>query len=168
MDRYKVAIVDDDELSLDNLVFGLQKFENFHLEGTARNGVSGKKLIAKVRPDLLFLDVELPDMRGMDLLDSIRESLTWGMKVVFYTAYDKYMMSAIRQSAFDYLLKPFEDKDLELIISRFMERIELERKAAFFPAALWCLLRQMTCGHYGLPKLDISGIALNGNSGRRC
>ena len=43
MDRYKVAIVDDDELSLDNLVFGLQKFENFHLEGTARNGVSGKK-----------------------------------------------------------------------------------------------------------------------------
>ena len=46
------------------------------------------------------------------------------------------MMSAIRQSAFDYLLKPFEDKDLELIISRFMERIELERKAAFFPAAL--------------------------------
>ena len=102
MDRYKVAIVDDDELSLDNLVFGLQKFENFHLEGTARNGVSGKKLIAKVRPDLLFLDVELPDMRGMDLLDSIRESLTWGMKVVFYKAYDKYMMSAIRQSAFDY------------------------------------------------------------------
>ena len=47
MDRYKVAIVDDDELSLDNLVFGLQKFENFHLEGTARNGVSGKKLIKK-------------------------------------------------------------------------------------------------------------------------
>ena len=97
MDRYKVAIVDDDELSLDNLVFGLQKFENFHLEGTARNGVSGKKLIAKVRPDLLFLDVELPDMRGMDLLDSIRESLTWGMKVVFYTAYDKYIRSMRKQ-----------------------------------------------------------------------
>lgn len=52
MDRYKVAIVDDDELSLDNLVFGLQKFENFHLEGTARNGVSGKKLIADQRKNL--------------------------------------------------------------------------------------------------------------------
>ena len=62
MDRYKVAIVDDDELSLDNLAFGLQKFEDFHVEGTARNGASGKKLIAKVHPDLLFLDVELPDM----------------------------------------------------------------------------------------------------------
>lgn len=136
MDRYKVAIVDDDELSLDNLAFGLQKFEDFHVEGTARNGTSGKKLIAKVHPDLLFLDVELPDMRGMDLLDSIRESLTWDMKVVFYTAYDKYMVSAIRQSAFDYLLKPFEEEELELIISRFMKRIELERKAVSFPSAL--------------------------------
>lgn len=136
MDRYKVAIVDDDELSLDNLAFGLQKFEDFHVEGTARNGASGKKLIAKVHPDLLFLDVELPDMRGMDLLDSIRESLTWEMKVVFYTAYDKYMVSAIRQSAFDYLLKPFEEEELELIISRFMKRIELERKAVSFPSAL--------------------------------
>lgn len=136
MDRYKVAIVDDDELSLDNLAFGLQKFEDFHVEGTARNGASGKKLIAKVHPDLLFLDVELPDMRGMDLLDSIRESLTWDMKVVFYTAYDKYMVSAIRQSAFDYLLKPFEEEELELIIFRFMKRIELERKAVSFPSVL--------------------------------
>ena len=47
MDRYKVAIVDDDELSLDNLVFGLQKFENFHLEGTARNGVSEEETDSK-------------------------------------------------------------------------------------------------------------------------
>lgn len=136
MDTYKVAIVDDDELSLDNLVFGLQKFEMFRLEGTARNGASGKKMIAKVHPDLLFLDIELPDMRGMELLDSIRESITWGMKVVFYSAYDKYMISAIRQSAFDYLLKPFEEDELKLILSRFMERIELERKAAFYPAVL--------------------------------
>lgn len=136
MDRFKVAIVDDDELSLDNLKFGLQKYDILHLEGTARNGASGKKLIAKVHPDLLFLDVELPDMRGMDLLDSIRESLSWNMKVVFYTAYNKYMMSAIRQSAFDYLLKPFEEEDLELIISRFVERIELERKVVSLPGGL--------------------------------
>lgn len=135
MDKYKVVIVDDDELSLDNLVFALQKFDKFHLEGTARNGASGKKMIAKVHPDLLFLDVELPDMRGMELLDSIRDALSWDMKVVFYTAYDKYMISAIRQSAFDYLLKPFEENELGLILSRFQERIELERKAAYYPAA---------------------------------
>lgn len=134
MGRYKVVIIDDDELSLDNLTFGLQKFEVLRLEGTARNGASGKKLITKVHPDLLFLDIELPDMRGMELLDSIRESLTWNMKVVFYTAYVKYMISAIRQSAFDYLLKPFEEEELRYIISRFAERVDLERQTASFPA----------------------------------
>lgn len=136
MNRYKVAIVDDDELSLDNLVFGLQKFEMFQLEGTARNGSSGKKMIAKVRPDLLFLDVELPDMKGMELLDSIRESLTWDMKVVFYTAYGKYMVSAIRQSAFDYLLKPFGEEELKLILYRFIESEKQERKPVFNPSAV--------------------------------
>ena len=67
----------------------------------------GKKLIAKVQPDLLFLDVELPDMTGMELLQEIRDSVSWNMRIVFYTAYDKYMIQAIREAAFDYLLKPF-------------------------------------------------------------
>ena len=130
------VITDDEPMARKGLKSYVEKVDFLTLTGICEDAMQLNTLLKKEQPDLLFLDVELPDMRGMDLLDSIRESLTWGMKVVFYTAYDKYMMSAIRQSAFDYLLKPFEDKDLELIISRFMERIELERKAAFFPAAL--------------------------------
>ena len=57
-------------------------------------------------------------------------------RVIFTTAFGQYAVDSYKVNAVDYLLKPFEDKDLELIISRFMERIELERKAAFFPAAL--------------------------------
>ena len=60
MDNYKVVIVDDDEVSLENLSFELRKDARFSLEGTARNGSKGKKLITKVQPDLLFLDVEMP------------------------------------------------------------------------------------------------------------
>ena len=98
MDKYKVAIVDDDEVALENLSFELGKDARFFLKGTARNGKQGKKLIAKVQPDLLFLDVELPDMTGMELLQEIRDSVSWNMRIVFYTAYDKYMIQAIREA----------------------------------------------------------------------
>lgn len=122
MEKYKVVVVDDDEVSLENLSFSLKKDERFSLEGIAKNGKQGKKIIAKVQPALLFLDVEMPDTTGMDLLREIRDSITWDMKVVFYTAYDKYMIQAIRESAFDYLLKPFEEQDLKDILTRFIEQ----------------------------------------------
>ena len=112
MDKYKVVIVDDDDVALENLSFELWKDARFSLEGTVRNGRKGKKLIMKVQPDLLFLDVEMPDMTGLELLQEIRDYVSWNMRVVFYTAYDKYMIQAIREAAFDYLLKPF---DLSLI-----------------------------------------------------
>ena len=113
MYTYKVIIVDDDELAAENLAFELKTRPEFSVEGVARNARSAKKLIGKVQPELLFLDVEMPDMTGMELLQDIRDNIVWNMRVVFYTAYDKYMIQAIRESAFDYLLKPFLHQELE-------------------------------------------------------
>ncbi len=123
MDKYKVVIIDDDEFSLENLTFGLEKDERFSLEGVARNGKQGKKLVAKVQPDLLFLDVELPDMTGMQFLQEMRDGQSHLPYVVFYTAYDKYMIQAIRESAFDYLLKPYDEEELKGILERFVVRM---------------------------------------------
>lgn len=128
MERFRVVIVDDDDVSLENLDFSLRKDARFLVEGVARNGKQGKKVITKVRPDLLFLDVEMPDMTGMELLQDIRDSISWNMKVVFYTAYDKYMIQAIRESAFDYLLKPFEEQDLQDILERFVRQKEADSR----------------------------------------
>ena len=128
MDKYKVVIVGDDEDSLENLSFELRKDARFSLEGTARNGKQGKKLIAKIQPDLLFLDVEMSDMTGMELLQEMRDCVAWNMRVVFYTAYDKYMIQAIREAAFDYLLKPFEEQDLKDILVRFVKQVEVRRR----------------------------------------
>ena len=100
MNKYKVIIVDDDDVALENLTFELSKDVRFSLEKTARNGKQAKKVITKVQPDLLFLDVEMPDMTGMELLKDIRDDVSWNMRVVFYTAYDKYMIQAIGESAF--------------------------------------------------------------------
>ena len=65
MDKlYRVVIIDDDEFSADNLCLELKKYNRLSIDGMARNGVNGRKLLEKVHPDLLFLDVELPDMKG--------------------------------------------------------------------------------------------------------
>jgi len=67
MDRlYKILIIDDDEYSADNLCLELKRYGQLMVEGIARNGSNGKKMIDKLRPDILFLDVELPDMKEMD------------------------------------------------------------------------------------------------------
>ena len=129
MDKYKVIIVDDDDVALESLSFELGKDARFSLEKTARNGKQGKKAILKTRPDLLFLDVEMPDITGMELLQEIRDDISWNMRVVFYTAYDKYMIQAIRESAFDYLLKPFEEQELKDILARLVEQAEAGQKA---------------------------------------
>ena len=93
MDKlYRVVIIDDDEFSADNLCLELKKYNRLSIDGMARNGVNGRKLLEKVHPDLLFLDVELPDMKGMELLEQIRGAITCNMQIVFYTAYSKAHM----------------------------------------------------------------------------
>lgn len=129
--QYRVVIIDDDEYSADNLCLELKKYNRLSVVGIARNGFNGRKLLDKVRPDLLFLDVELPDMKGMELLDQIKGTITWDMQIVFYTAYDKYMIYAIREAAFDYLLKPVDGKELEVIVSRFMKKVAEEASVPF-------------------------------------
>jgi two-component system LytT family response regulator len=62
--------------------------------------------------------VELPDGAGFDLLELVRERVNWQMRVVFYTAYEKYWLQAIRAGGFDYLLKPFTDEELAVIARR--------------------------------------------------
>ena len=88
--EYKIVIIDDDELAVDNLSFELKAFSNFRIEGSAKNAAGGRKLIFKTMPDLVFLDVELPDMQGSELLHLIRNEITWNMQIIFYTAYNKF------------------------------------------------------------------------------
>lgn len=116
---YKVVIVDDDRTAIDALRRELEPYREFEVKGIAGTGAKGRKMIMDVHPDLLFLDVELPDILGLNLLSEMRDEVLWDMKVVFYTSYDKYLLQALRESAFDFLLKPFEAEDLKVIIDRY-------------------------------------------------
>ena len=98
-EKYKVVIVDDERTAIDALRRELEPYREFEVKGIAGNGAKGKKMIMELHPDLLFLDVELPDTLGLNLLSEIREDILWDMKVVFYTSYDKYLLQALRESA---------------------------------------------------------------------
>ena len=65
---YRTVIIDDEESAIDNLCFELQRYSYISVEGKAKTGTLGLKIIERVRPDLVFLDVELPDMLGMDVV----------------------------------------------------------------------------------------------------
>ena len=121
--KYKVVIVDDERSAIDTLRQELESYREFEVRGVAGNGAKGKRMIMELRPDLLFLDVELPDILGLNLLSELRNEILWDMKVVFYTSYDKYLLQALRESAFDFLLKPFEAEDLKVIIERYRKTV---------------------------------------------
>lgn len=134
--KYKVVIIDDERSAVESLIRGLSSYPEFEIKGTASNGVKGRKMVMEQRPDLLFLDVELPDLLGFRLLSEMRDEVMWDMKVVFYTAYNKYLLQVLRESAFDCLLKPFEAEDLEIVIERYRKTLETTKPLQSFTSSV--------------------------------
>lgn len=122
-------IVDDTQAAIDNLVDKLQKYPDVSVVATAGTGEEGLDMIMRHKPDLLFLDVELPDMTGIEFLSQFNDLAEWPCHVVIYTAYTDYMLPAFRNKAFDFLLKPVDDKELDTVISRFYEERDSEKAA---------------------------------------
>lgn len=116
-------IIDDMHSAIDNLVSKLKKYPDINLVGTAMRGEEGLDLIEKQKPELIFLDIKLPDMTGLEILEYMREMPNYYCYVVVYTAYNDYMLPAFRNRAYDFLLKPIDDKELDTIMRRFYNDI---------------------------------------------
>ena len=114
-------IVDDNREAIEVLWRMLEQNYSVEVVGTAGDAETAADKITKTEPDLIFLDVELPTMSGLEFSTLIRNEVKPETKVVFYTAYDKYMLQAIRRQAFDYLLKPPTEQDLGQIMTRYYE-----------------------------------------------
>lgn len=121
-----VIIVDDEPTSIEVLKKDLQQYPDIEVISTTSSAEKAKKLILKYRPELLFMDVEMPEMTGFELIESIQDEISPETRVVFYTAYDKYLLDALRASAFDYLLKPYLPEDLEKLMERVKKSVSEE------------------------------------------
>ncbi len=119
MDKFKTVIVDDEVKALDGLKVLLKNFEEIELCAACENGIEAIESIEKHKPDLLFLDIQMPEINGFEVLNSIPEEIM--PVVIFTTAYDRYALKAFEMHAVDYLLKPFSNE-------RFYESLNHAKK----------------------------------------
>jgi len=113
--KWKALIVDDEELARKLLREMLSGHDEIEVVGECANGMEAVKAAAEHKPDLLFLDVQMPKLTGFDVLELIDRGR---VAVIFVTAYDQYAMKAFDVHAVDYLLKPFSRERFEAALDR--------------------------------------------------
>jgi two-component system LytT family response regulator len=123
-EKINTAIIDDDEGFLFSLKEHLTFYPEIELKGFATKYKQARKVLENDQLDLVFLDVEMPVKNGFELLHETRLAGNTNFQVVFYTAYDKYLINALRESAFDYLLKPLKHDELTRIVERYKKQNE--------------------------------------------
>lgn len=122
MKKIKVIIIDDERLSREELKRALATYEDFVVIGEAANADDAKDLIETKMPDLIFLDIQMPEKSGFDLL----ESLDNAPHVLFITAYDQYAVKAFEVNALDYLMKPIREERFAKAIEKIRDTIKLK------------------------------------------
>ena len=104
----KVLIVDDEPLARENLRVFLQEQSDIEIVGECSNAVEGIGAVHKLRPDVLFLDIQMPRISGLEMVGMLDPEHR--PYIVFLTAFDEYAIKAFEEHAFDYLLKPPENQ----------------------------------------------------------
>ena len=120
MSIISTIIVEDEKLARDLIRTYLNDFPNVELIGEYDNGFDGLKAINELKPDAIFLDVQMPKLTGFELL----EILEHHPEVIFTTAYDQFAIRAFEQNAVDYLLKPFSSNRFGEAIRKLESRIQ--------------------------------------------
>jgi two-component system LytT family response regulator len=116
----RAIIIDDEQEGRNALVNMLGSFcKNVQIVGLAEDVKSGLLLVEKEKPELVFLDIHMPDGTGFDMLEQIPEV---NFKVIFVTAFDQYALKAIKFSALDYILKPAEPQQLIDAVDKLKEQ----------------------------------------------
>jgi len=139
MKPIKAIIVDDEPIARRNLEALLKDDPDIEIVGLCASGAEAVKLIRKTPPDLLFLDIQMPETDGFAVLKKINPA---GIAaIVFVTAYDQYALKAFETHALDYLLKPFSDERFALTLERAKNQVR-QREAAVLSQKLHDLLAE--------------------------
>jgi two-component system, LytTR family, response regulator len=133
--KVRTVIVDDEPLARSNLLVLLGSDPEIEVVAQCGSGVEAVEAIRRLQPDLLFLDVQMPECDGFDVLEMLGKDLP--RATIFVTAYDQYALRAFEAGALDYLLKPFDNARFELALNRAKQRIRtVENRQPLHPPRL--------------------------------
>ena len=121
----RTILVDDEPLALEELAFLLDAFEEVEVVGEANNGLEAVERIHQFKPDLVFLDIQMPGKDGFQVAQEITQKTTGPVpSLVFVTAFDQHALKAFDVNAVDYLLKPIDEQILSRAIQRVKTRLD--------------------------------------------
>lgn len=120
----KIIIIDDEPLARSIVAEYLLKHSDLELVAECNNGFEGVKAIMQHKPDLIFLDIQMPKINGFEMLEIIDEKPS----VIFTTAFDEYAIKAFEANAVDYLLKPFDKARFDSALKKWKEQKSSEKE----------------------------------------
>jgi len=141
MAKIRTLLVDDEPLAVRGLSIRLEPFEDIEIIGTCANGREAVKAIKEQKPDLVFLDIQMPGFDGFSVLRALVGETVIPL-VVFVTAFDQYALEAFVAHALDYLLKPVEEERLQEAVFRVREHVA-QRNAIEQNSRLVTLIEKM-------------------------
>jgi two-component system LytT family response regulator len=123
-ERIRTLVVDDEPLAREGMLGLLAGDPEIEVVGACANGKEALAAVRRLHPSLLFLDVQMPEMDGFQVLEALGDSAP---VVVFVTAYDQYALRAFEMHALDYLLKPFDDERFDKALKRAKTQVRQEQ-----------------------------------------
>ena len=115
----RTVLIDDERPALKGLEFMLKKYDSIQIIGMYTNPIEAIDVIANLKPDVVFLDIEMPQLRGIDAASAILDACE-GVEIIFVTAYDQYAIEAFELNSLDYLLKPVATERMDKTIARVL------------------------------------------------
>jgi two-component system LytT family response regulator len=120
MEKIRTVIIEDEAPARDIIKFYLQELDTIEVIAECTDGFSGLKTISQMKPDLVFLDIQMPRLTGIEML----EVLTEKPEIIFTTAYDQFAIRAFELNAVDYLLKPFAKRRFLEAVKKAIDKIK--------------------------------------------
>lgn len=148
---YKTIIVEDEELTRNGLKKKLENFDEIDVIDEAENGIEAVEKINEQKPDLIFLDIQMPGMNGFEVL----QNLNYMPIVIFTTAFDEYALKAFETNSIDYLLKPIEEERLAKAVGKLNKFASGDDKKTEFDSNITALLNEIRNKQEKLSRIHI-------------